>query len=348
MKEREETQGQRTNGSGQMPPGSFAASFSTENDMAAMQFSLPPLHLPGARSVVRDRHERLVSMIVVPDSPRDVWQAIVDPAKMAKWLGVCSGDLTAAGRSCLIDFEDGEFFFILPTDVTQGHELTYITRWLGIGHATQVTWRLTAAGSGTQIEVIEIALNPAWDWQTWNGGGWPGILDQLAAYLRTGRSWRWPWRRMGPYVQIELPVSVFAAWDQLFSQNGLKYWLLAMSGSIQPGASLPIMMGDASGTLEMNVEMVVQPGQMPPSFMPFLTYRLKRPAWGCELPGRIWLEPAGWGKCHLQAFHMNWEGLPGDLQLSERKILTGYWAEAAKRALQYLMMPQAPAAPHNW
>jgi hypothetical protein len=79
-----------------------------------------------------------------------------------------------------------------------------------------------------------------------------------------------------------------------------------------------------------------------------LTYRLCRPSWNAEIPGRFWLEPAGWGNCLLQVFNYNWEALPGDLQLSERRILTGYWADAVRRAKQVITMPQVPTAPHNW
>jgi hypothetical protein len=105
-------------------------------------------------------------------------------------------------------------------------------------------------------------------------------------------------------------------------------------------ASLPIMMGDASGTLEMNVDMVVQPPDAAvvpavPTLSPSVRHgAANSAAWrACRM-----------GPCHLQAFHMNWEGPPGDLQL-ERKILTGYWADG-QRALQ--QHDAAGAGPHNW
>ena len=133
------------------------------------------------------------------------------------------------------------------------------------------------------MTVTEEAINPPWDWQTWNGGGWPGILNQLSAHLRTGTTWRWPWRRMGPYAQIELPISLYEAWDQLFGPGGLKYWMLAMHGTLTPGTVLPLMMGDASGMMDMQVVEVVQPGERPPSFLPHVTFTLRRPAWNCEV-----------------------------------------------------------------
>jgi uncharacterized protein YndB with AHSA1/START domain len=310
--------------------------------------ALPPLHGLGAMTVARDRWERLESVVHVPYPRERVWQALTSPERLAKWLAVSVGSFLQTDRDMVLDFEDGEYFLVRPVEVDPPERLRYYARWLGIGQATCVTWLLRDSGMGTRISVIEEATNPPWDWQTWNGGGWPGILEQLAAHLRTGMPWRWPWRRMGPYVQVELPVPVYPAWDQLFSASGLKYWLIAQTGEIAAGTTVPIMMGDASGTLEMTIREVVGPGQMPPSFLPYVNYTLRRPAWHCDIGGRLWLEPAGWGKCLLQAFHYNWEALPGDLQKSERRILTGYWAESARRAQQVFSFNARPAAPHNW
>jgi uncharacterized protein YndB with AHSA1/START domain len=309
---------------------------------------LPTLHRMGAMTVQRDRWERLESVIDVPYPRSTVWRALTDPERLAKWFAISVGSLLKTDRDMVLDFEDGEYFLIRPVEVEAPKKLRYYTRWLGIGQVTCVSWQLQDSGVGTRISVVEEATNPPWDWQTWNGGGWPAILEQLNAHLRTGMSWRWPWRRMGPYVQVELQTMVYPAWDQLFSANCLKYWLIARSGEIAAGNKLPIMMGDASGTLEMTIDQVVGPGQEPPSFLPYINYRLERPAWGCKIAGRLWLEPAGWGKCLLQAFHYNWEALPGDLQKSERRILTGYWAETARRAQQVFQFASRAAAPHNW
>jgi uncharacterized protein YndB with AHSA1/START domain len=318
--------------------------------------AFPCLHVPSARTIARDRHERLVSVIDLAAPTEEAWQALVDPQRLATWFAVCHGSLEKVGKDTTLDFEDGEFFLVRTVEIEPRRKLRYLAWWLGIGQATSVTWSFDSSGGATQVTVTEQAVNPPWDWQTWNGGGWPGILDQLAAFLRTGTCWRWPWRRMGPYVQIELPVSIYAAWDALFGNGGTKYWLLNMKGIVEPGANFPIMMGDASGIVEMIVDDLVQPGQKPPSFLPYIEYRLHRSAWGSDVPGRLWIEPAGWGKSLLQAFHYNWESVCPELQLSERRILTGYWTSAACRALHLLSMrgmnsgppPKPDTAPHNW
>jgi uncharacterized protein YndB with AHSA1/START domain len=298
--------------------------------------------------IARDRWERLVTTIEIPARVEEVWQALTDPSALRLWLAVCHGSLDQSERECVLDFEDGEFFLCRPTVITPPNRLQYVWRWLGIGQATSVTWQIEPIGAVTRVTVTEEAQNPPWDWQTWNGGGWPGILDQLAAYLRTGMEWRWPWRRMGPYAQIELPVPLYEAWDRLFSPNSLKYWLLSTQGSIAAGQSLQIFLGDASGMVEMNVHEVVQPGQSAPSFLPSAAFSLKRQVWATEVGGRIWIEPAGWGRSLFQVFHYNWENLPPGLQLSERRILTSFWAGAMQRALMMCGNPAMSAVPHNW
>jgi uncharacterized protein YndB with AHSA1/START domain len=247
----------------------------------------------------------------------------------------------------MLDFEDGEFFLGRTVDVEPGRRLRHLWRWLGIGQASSVTWGLEAADGGTRVTVVEEAVNPPWDWQTWNGGGWPGILDQLAAYLRTGTEWRWPWRRMGPYAQVELPVPFYAAWDMLLAPSGLRYWLQLTRGRVAAGESVTLLMGDASGTVEMNLREIVQPGELAPSFLPYFNFTLRRKAWGSEVGGRAWLEPAGWGRCLLQVFLHGWEDVGPGIQLSERKLLAGFVAGAARRACQ-LCGGAAQAGPHGW
>jgi len=316
---------------------------------------LPILHVPSAQTLVRDRWERLVTAVTIPAEPQRVWEALTDPDALALWLAVCRGSLLEVDRDCTLDFEDGEFFVVRVQEATAPADggpgaLRWTWRWLGIGQAMSVSWRLEPGpDGGTVVTATEDAANPPADWQTWNGGGWPGILDQLAAYLRTGMEWRWPWRRMGPYVQVELAAPPFQAWDQLMSPAAVKFWLQRMSGSVAAGDTVTILMGDASGMVDMAVSNVVDAGQSPPSFLPHVEFALRRKAWGNDVGGRLWIEPAGWGRSLLQVFHYGWEGLPAGLQLSERKILTSFWAGAMRRAAGLFLMPQqAPGGPHSW
>jgi hypothetical protein len=51
------------------------------------------------------------------------------------------------------------------------------------------------------------------------------------------------------------------------------------------------------------------------------------------------MEPAGLGRSLLQVFHSDWDRLPPELQLSERKLVTGFWTGAMIRAGQMVAPP---------
>jgi len=320
-------------------------------DLAALaqaERNAPRLHMPPAMTVARDRWERLVTTLDIPVAPDEVWRGFTEPDVLRHWFAVCRGSPLHTAADWVLDFEDGEFFLCRTQVADPPRQLSYLWRWLGIGQATSVTWQVAPGPLGSRLTVTEEAFNPPWDWQTWNGGGWPGILEQLAAHLRTGMDWRWPWRRMGPYVQVELPLSMYDAFDRLFSPAGLRYWLQVMQGTLAAGQTLPLLMGDASGAVNMIVRDVIVPGQIPPSFLPRVSYGLNRPVWKADLGGQIWIDPSGWERCILQAVHYNWENLPADLQLSERKLLTTFWAGAARRAQLLCSSGASAAGPHGW
>jgi uncharacterized protein YndB with AHSA1/START domain len=314
----------------------------------------PALHGTSAFPIVRDRWERLVTTAVLPEPVARVSEAVVEPDALVNWLALCRGRLDAAGTETMLDFEDGEFFLCRTMyageakDDPRAYMLRYVWRWLGVGQPATVTWRIAPADAGTSVTVTEEAMNPPGDWQTWNGGGWPGILNQLGSYLRTGTSWRWPWRRMGPYVQIELPLSPFEAWNALLSPAALQYWLQRRDGTAAPGETLSLVMGDASGTIELRVRELAEPGQRFPSFLPSMSFELGRSVWGTGVGGFLWIEPAGLGRSLLQVFHDNWENLPAELQLSERKLVAGFWTGAFVRAAQMFAPRPTGGSGHSW
>jgi uncharacterized protein YndB with AHSA1/START domain len=338
------------------PPGPVATSPNGDLPWAHQAGERLPVLMSGAFPIVRDRWERLVTTVTIEAPAERIWHALLDPDEMAMWFCRCHGALEHVDADTTLDFEDGEFFLVRTQSLTapggdgNGGELRWLWRWLGIGQPASVTWRLDPKQDGsTAVTATEEVMNPPADWQTWNGGGWPGILDQLVCYLRTGTEWRWPWRRMGPYVQIELASAPFEAWDTLMSPPAVKFWLQRMAGDLAPGGALMLLMGDASGTVQMSVREVVDGGQKPPSFLPYLEFSLGRGAWGGDVGGRLWIEPAGWGRSLLQVFHYGWESLPpGPGLLEERKILTSFWAGAARRATQLFTRPGMPGGPHSW
>lgn len=303
--------------------------------------------------IAQDRLERIASTVTIPQSPETVWEGLTDPARVGEWLGVCHGGWARVCEEVKLDFEDGEFFWCrtLQSSPPAGSELgvlRYLWRWVGIGPATSVTWTVASAPGGTVVTVVEEAVNPPSDWRSWNGMGWPGILDQLAGHLRTGTNWRWTWRRMGPYLQIPLPLPPYQAWEALTTAGAVKHWLQRTHGSLDVDNELTLMMGDASGTVKMRVTKLVDAAQEFPSYLPYMEFALRRPNWAEELGGRIWIESAGLGESLLQVFHYGWESLTIAAPVPERRLLTAFWINAAARA-QVLFQPQCPpAGPHGW
>lgn len=313
----------------------------------------PPLHSVVARPVVQDRWERLVSEVTVPAPADEVWAALTDPAALAFWLAEVQGGWACEGQESMLDFEDGEFFWCRTETCTpvvgyQPGSLRYLWRWVGIGPASTVTWTVRGHDQGTTVTAAEEAVNPPSDWRAWNGMGWPGILEQLAGYLRTGTSWRWPWRRMGPFVQAVLAAPPFEAWEAITSSGAVKHWLQRSDGSLAPGDPMTVVMGDASGTVTLNATKAVDAGQEFPSYLPYLEFELRRSSWPRPLGGRLWVEPAGLGRCLLQVFHYNWEALALADPLDERRIITAFWTGAMRRAQSMFTPRGVPPGPHGW
>ncbi|GAA4461861.1 SRPBCC family protein [Phytohabitans houttuyneae] len=314
----------------------------------------PPLNINPARSIVQDRWERLVAVAETPHDIQRVWEVLTGPDHVRHWLAVVRGTIAEVDAEFHYDFEDGEFFHCLTTEVEPPRggttaSLSYFWRWVGVGPATRVRWDLAATADGTtRISATEESFNPPNDWRGWNGNGWPGILDQLAGYLRTGTTWRWPWRRMGPYVQIELESTPYDAWEMLSKPESLRYWLQRRYGSFATGDKLTLIMGDASGIVEMVVHQHVEPNQKFPSFLPWLEFGLKRASWPVELSGKLYIEHAGLNRALFQIFVDNWENLPADIQLEERKIIAGFFRDSMVRAQQMTGPRPAPSHPHGW
>lgn len=181
--------------------------------------------------------------------------------------------------------------------------------------------------------------------------GWPGILEQPSSYLRTGTSWRWPWRRIGPYIQVEIGAPPFQAWEALTSDGAIKHWLQRGSGSLRPGDPMTITMGDASGTMIWETGRAVDAGQEFPSYLPTSNSACDARRGNEPSGGGFVDRTCGAGTHPLQVFHFNWEGLPLPEPIEERRILrilTAFWVSAFGRA-QTLFAPSAPPpGRHGW
>lgn len=313
-------------------------------ELPRLEEDLPRLHDSGARTIARDRWERIVTSRVIPARPEEIWRALTDQHALKQWLISCHGSLQDVGRDCILDFEDGDFFLTRPQIVNPPYQLEWIWRWLGIGPAWAVRWALEPVEGGTRVTVVDEAFNPPSRTGHYRGEGWPEILDILAAFLRTETNYRWPCRSQS-YVLTNLPATIYGAWDRLFAPSALKWWLHVFEGQIAKGQTVTIHMGDATGTVDMMIHEVKAPSYNTP---PFIAFSFNRPFWPKEVPGRLFLEPGGWGQSILQQFQTGWENLGPALQLHERQVIVGFWAEAFRRAGQLCTGAGMPAKASPW
>lgn len=313
-------------------------------DLERNEENLPKLYASGARTMARDRWERIVSSTVIPAPAEQIWRALTDPKKLKQWLISCQGSLLDVGQDCILDFEDGDFFLTRPQVVNAPFQLEWVWRWLGIGPAWSLKWSLEPVEGGTRVTVVDEAFNPPARTGHYRGEGWPEILDILTSFIRTETNYRWPCRSQS-YVLAEVPMTIYSAWDRLFEPASLKWWLHIFSGEVAKGETLTIHMGDATGTVEMMIHEV-----MPPQYnvYPFIAFSFNRPFWPAPVPGRIFLEPAGWGATILQQYQTGWENLGPSLQLHERSLIVGFWAEAFRRAGQLCAGSGAPRLASPW
>ena len=113
-----------------------------------------------------------------PTGVHDLWAAITEPERLARWFDRVSGDLREGGR-VTVHFDDGPADFEV---VTCEPPTTLATRWLHAASHSVVTARLTPLGpDGTRLVLEHAALveRSAPDY----AAGWHYYLDALRAEL---------------------------------------------------------------------------------------------------------------------------------------------------------------------
>lgn len=117
----------------------------------------------------------------------DVWDAVTDPARIARWFMPVSGELELGGRYQLEGNAGGTVLECAPPE---GETASYRVTWEFGGGVTWLTVRLTAEGEGTRFELEHVARDadvPAEMRDTFGPGatgvGWDGGLLGLALHL---------------------------------------------------------------------------------------------------------------------------------------------------------------------
>lgn len=115
-----------------------------------------------------------------PHSPRELWKALTEPAKLAQWLAPGMIELRLGGRARL-DFQDSGI--VIDSEVTlcePDHLLEY--GWSKPGEPERpLTWTLSALQDGCRLS---LALQlPEGDDAARSCAGWDAHLEMLAAAL---------------------------------------------------------------------------------------------------------------------------------------------------------------------
>ncbi|MGY1726497.1 SRPBCC family protein [Geodermatophilus sp. SYSU D01062] len=136
-----------------------------------------------AREVARrgGGDDELVAVTVrreYPAAPGDVWEAVTDPARLARWFAPVTGDLRAGGTFAVEGNADGEIRECTPPS-------TLVLTWGG--PVSVVTVSLTPAGGGTVLALehtVPLAFAGSGAGALFVGPGWDVALLGLALHLR--------------------------------------------------------------------------------------------------------------------------------------------------------------------
>ncbi|SFS11664.1 Uncharacterized conserved protein YndB, AHSA1/START domain [Agrococcus baldri] len=143
----------------------------------------------GVRSEVIDGEPSSVQTLeqTYPSPIADVWDAVTDPERIARWFMPVSGELRLGGRYQLEGNAGGE---VLECEPPAGDSARYRVTWEFGGGVTWLTVRLAAAGEGTRLELEHVARDadvPAEMGEMFGPGatgvGWDGGLLGLALHL---------------------------------------------------------------------------------------------------------------------------------------------------------------------
>lgn len=207
----------------------------------------------------------------------DLWEAVTDPERLARWFAPVSGDLTPGG-TVEIGFEDGS----TPIRIRSCGERTYSFDWPQTWGSTRVTVRVLPDGGGARLQLTHEALTRA-DAAEY-GSGWEAHLHGLAASFSGTDPGSW-WQRYAVVRPVYTrrvalsrpglvaarhlaaePDEVFAAWTDA---ELIRAWYAPVDGWSVGEASVDARVGggyrltfgpDGTGFVEEGTYTVLDPG----------------------------------------------------------------------------------------
>ena len=130
----------------------------------------------------------------------DVWSALTDPRRLARWYGTFAGDLSVGGS----------FTAFIPSSGWDGHgrvdecvpnRRLRVTMWEAEDNGQWATAELSADGDTTTLtfEKVGLPLDVVWAF----GCGWQSHFEDLAAHLEGREDPNWPSSSDARFQELE-------------------------------------------------------------------------------------------------------------------------------------------------
>ena len=132
---------------------------------------------------------------VFDTDPADLWSALTEPERLARWVADVDGDLRVGGTvsTTFVSGWEGSG----RIDVCDPPHRLLVTMEPGTDDETAIEAVLSAAGDGTRLVVEERGI--ALDGIAAHGAGWQAHVEDLASYLSGGGSeWSARWAALAP------------------------------------------------------------------------------------------------------------------------------------------------------
>lgn len=138
---------------------------------------------------------------VYPTTPEDLWAAITEPERLARWLAEVSGDLVVGGAFTIRFTSSWEGTGTV--DVCEAPHRLVVTTTEDDGGSTELEARITPEGDGARLVVEDRGL-PV-DAAPFHAAGWQVHLEDLAAALagRATSDWSARWHELMPLYRAE-------------------------------------------------------------------------------------------------------------------------------------------------
>lgn len=262
--------------------------------------------------------ERVRVAVTVPAPRSDVWPAVTDTGRVARWLGNLSAPMSP-GRALRIDFGDGDFFELGVDEIKPEELVSFRWRFLGVGPESTVRWNLEDSGmGGTTVTVDDYSPRRPPVEGAQLRDGWQDFLDRLSLYLATGESARYAWREVIDGT-ADLPPSL---WQPLRAETVVDWLPVTMDG--QRATFFFIVDEDGPRRFAVQSWLLARDTS--------LRFSVVLPDLGV-VPCELTATPSGPGT-RLAVSHTGWRGLrAGDLTARAlRHRFAAAWQEALRQA----------------